>query len=125
MYVTVTKHNYIPYEDYCINPYGVEEDYKVNDVPLQTMLNMLSPNPFSRNITIRYQVAKSSMVNLMVYDLSGRLVRNLESGLIEPGYYNVVWDGRDDMGRKSSTGIYFVKFNTSDYDKIEKVILLK
>ena len=106
-------------------PPGVEEYDEPEIMPTTTMLSTVYPNPFSQNIKISYQVSKTSRLNLRVYDVSGRLVRTLKDDMSTPGYYHLMWDGKDDMGRKSSTGIYFVKFNTSDYDKIEKVILLK
>jgi hypothetical protein len=42
-----------------------------------------------------------------------------------PGYYTLFWNGCDDIGRKVAAGIYFIKFDTDDYQKIEKVVLLR
>ncbi|KPK63902.1 hypothetical protein AMJ83_05510 [candidate division WOR_3 bacterium SM23_42] len=60
-----------------------------------------------------------------MYDAVGRLVRTLAEGVTEPGYYTVNWDGCDDLGRRLPAGVYFVRFDTEDYQKIEKAVLLK
>jgi hypothetical protein len=78
-----------------------------------------------RVMNIRYQVASVSDISLCVYDAAGRLVRTVVKGKCEPGYYTHVWDSRDDLGRKVPAGVYFVRFQTDDYQKTEKAILLR
>jgi hypothetical protein len=85
------------------------------------------PNPFRRSSKMSYQLARSARVSLSVYDVSGRLVKCLSDGseLKEPGYYTVSWNGRDDMDRKVPSGVYFVRFDSDDNQKVEKTVLLK
>ena len=83
------------------------------------------PNPGMRLMSIRYQVAHLADVSLCVYDAAGRLVRKIVDGACEPGYYTQVWDAKDDMNRKVPAGVYFVRFQTDDYQKTEKAILLR
>ena len=104
---------------------GVQEYTKVSGVPLHTALAALYPNPGIRVMSIRYQLARESRVTLSMYDAAGRVVRTFNDGLKEPGYYTVTWDGRDDIGRKVPAGVYFVKLETADYNKVEKAVILK
>jgi hypothetical protein len=94
-------------------------------LPVQTMMSTPHPNPFTRHITIAYQIARASAIDLQVYDATGRLVRSFVEGMRNPGYYSEIWDGRDEVGRKVSAGIYFVRFETEDYTKSDKIILLR
>lgn len=70
--------------------------------------------------------------DLKIYDVAGRLVKNFvlpTSDFSLPT--SVVWDRTDDVGRKVSAGVYFVRFvvnpvgETEDYEKIEKAVLLR
>ncbi|MGB3342098.1 MAG: FlgD immunoglobulin-like domain containing protein, partial [bacterium] len=104
---------------------GVEEEGGLSTIPIKTMLSAMYPNPGIRVMSIRYQVAKTSDILLRLYDASGRLVRTLEQGMHEPGYYTMIWDTKDDAGRAVPAGIYFIRFETDDYQRIEKAILLR
>jgi hypothetical protein len=103
---------------------GVEENQLAN-LPLHTALGALYPNPGVQVMHVRYQVARAQDVNLIVYDAAGRLVRILAQGKFKPGYYTTIWDAKDNQGRVVPAGVYFVKFDTEDYTKTEKAILLR
>jgi uncharacterized cupredoxin-like copper-binding protein len=93
--------------------------------PTRTLLSTIQPNPFARHTKIQYQLVNASTVNLRVYDAAGRLVNRLVEAMCQPGYYTMVWDGCDDVGRRVPAGIYFVRFETADYQKVEKAVLLR
>lgn len=79
----------------------------------------ISPNPFREKVMINYQISPSTDLKIRIYDATGRLVTSLKSG----GTSNsLVWDGRDNVGRAVSPGVYFIRLETNDYQKIEKVI---
>lgn len=59
------------------------------------------PNPFNSATLLRFRTAESGMVNLKVYDVSGREVRTLVDEWRQPGSHTVLWDGR--TGRATST----------------------
>jgi flagellar hook assembly protein FlgD len=67
-----------------------------------------------------------------LYDVAGRLVRTIKNKeLCLPGYYTVLWDAKDDLGRKVSAGVYFVQLvidpvgKTEDYKGVQKIVLLQ
>ncbi|MEO0123794.1 MAG: M14 family zinc carboxypeptidase [candidate division WOR-3 bacterium] len=93
----------------------------------------LQPNPFKNQCVIKFQFPNNSAfretqseISLIVYDVSGRVVKsfNLESGILNQ-VSSIVWDGKDNAGKKIPAGIYFIHLNTGDLSKIEKAILLK
>ena len=84
------------------------------------------PNPFSRTTAIRYDIPEALAVRLSVYDVSGRLVRELESGEVrQPGTYRVTWDGVDASGRNAAPGIYFCRFDAGAYSQTRRIVLIK
>lgn len=71
------------------------------------------PNPFNPTTRIEYEVAAQVPVTLRVYDVAGRLVRELVARRRpEPGKHVVVWDGRDDAGRAVPSGVYVYRLRS-------------
>jgi len=64
------------------------------------------PNPFSATTAIRYAIPQVSFVDLVVYDITGRMVVRLVQTEQQPGYYTVVWHGNDARGRRVPAGAY-------------------
>jgi hypothetical protein len=122
--VPITNSFAIRYTTFSPTP-GVEEYGKLDITPAQTRLAVIHPNPFMRRTSISYQLAARGPVSMKVYDAAGRLVSPLVEGIMDPGYYSVSWDGRDDNGRKVPAGVYFVRLNAGNYQQVQKTILLK
>jgi hypothetical protein len=68
-----------------------------------------SPNPFLGLATIRFGLARAGEVRLELFDLAGRRVRTLASGVVSPGPHITTWDGRDQHGNHVRAGVYFVR----------------
>jgi hypothetical protein len=64
------------------------------------------PNPFNPTTTIRYAVPEKGWVRIWVYDVLGRIVRQLLDGETYPGAYETTWDGRDEQGHQVASGVY-------------------
>jgi flagellar hook assembly protein FlgD len=78
------------------------------------------PNPFSEQLTIEIQLAVPKKLEVNIYDLNGRLIRNLFKG--EAGQWeNLTWDGTNGQGTKVISGTYLLKAN----EMIEKVAVKK
>ncbi|UCG93003.1 MAG: T9SS type A sorting domain-containing protein, partial [candidate division WOR-3 bacterium] len=104
---------------------GIAEEASLTDIVLKTELSALYPNPSIRAMHISYQIARETVVSLQLYDVAGRSVCTLASGVCQPGHYTVIWDGKDDLGRAVASGVYFVRFEAGDYKKVEKAVLLR
>jgi hypothetical protein len=69
------------------------------------------PSPaFAGEAHVLYRARSAGIVDVAVYDVSGRLVRQLESGYVTVGVHDLKWDGLDERGTAVSGGIYFVRF---------------
>jgi hypothetical protein len=70
------------------------------------------PNPFRSDTRIDYEMAVPGLVELLVLDTQGRLVRRLASGNTEAGSHTVRWDGRDAQGRAMPAGVYRLRLQS-------------
>ena len=95
-------------------------------VPDQFKLFPAYPNPFNSSTTIRYDIPKSSSVNIFVIDLLGRKVKTLVTdGNVGVGSYQVKWRGFDDQGNLLPSGIYLIQFVSKDYTNQFKTVMIK
>ena len=84
-----------------------------------------SPNPFNPMTSLRFGLPARQHVSLLIYDVAGRCVRTLVDGTAEPGWHDVVWDGRDDAQHRVSSGVYFCRLISQGSTSVKKVVLLK
>jgi flagellar hook assembly protein FlgD len=72
------------------------------------------PNPASFGGThVLFHLRTAGMIEVTIYDLSGRVVRRLESGSFPGGVRVLTWDGRNEQGVQSGAGTYFVRLSSS------------
>jgi hypothetical protein len=84
----------------------------VNEAPSElkgSRLRQNYPNPFRDETVISYHLNQGADVRVAVYDLSGRLVAELERGSRSPGKHKVVWDGS-----RLGSGVYLVRLELPD-----------
>ncbi|MBI5806544.1 M28 family peptidase [candidate division TA06 bacterium] len=84
-----------------------------------------SPNPFKNQTSISYQLPKSGMVKLNIYNIAGQLVKTLVSGEQAAGSYAVKWDRLDSKNRQVSAGVYIYHLSTDGKTQSRKMIVLK
>ena len=70
------------------------------------------PNPFNPRTTLAYELAQDQNVDLTIYSLDGRLVRQIDSGNRAAGRHEVTWDGFDAHGRAVTSGTYLYRLAT-------------
>jgi hypothetical protein len=81
----------------------------VTDVPVAPENFRFSdpaPNPFNPSTKLRFHLPEAGQVDLTVYDARGHRIRSLVRESRNEGSFAVTWDGRDDMGRTQSGGMY-------------------
>ena len=104
---------------------------RVGDVqPQDTLLAQNFPNPFNPETWIPYQLSEATEVKIDIYDVSGRLVRSLDLGWQPTGSYMApssaaYWDGRNAVGERVASGIYFYTLQTSDFTATRRMVILK
>ncbi len=83
------------------------------------------PNPFNPRTTILWRALEGTKVKIGIYDVAGRLVRNLVEENASPGLHSTPFDGLDGSGRSLASGIYFVRYETPAALQIRQITLLK
>jgi hypothetical protein len=83
------------------------------------------PNPFNPQTSVRVRAPAGSRVDVAVYDVAGRRVRRLWSGVVGEPERLVAWDGRGDDGDRVASGAYLVRATAGGRSGAVKVILLK
>ncbi len=101
----------------------IVNDY--NTLPQRFVLKQNAPNPFNRSTMIRYELAKKSFVELAIYNIKGERIRTLVDKRQSGGRYVVRWDGLDDFGAPSPSGVYFYRLQSEHFGKVEKMLLAK
>ena len=103
----------------------------VGDVqPQDTLLAQNFPNPFNPETWIPYQLNKATEVKIDIYNVSGHLVRSLDLGWQPTGSYMTpssaaYWDGKNAVGERVASGIYFYTLQTSDFTATRRMVILK
>ena len=98
--------------------------------PMYTQLLQNYPNPFNPETWIPYQLASDADVTVAIYDAKSMLVRQLDLGYQQAGYYTdraqtAYWDGRNHLGESVGSGIYFYQLRAGDYTTMRKMVILK
>jgi hypothetical protein len=93
----------------------------------QNPLCNIYPNPFRDRINITFNTAyKGEFIQLKIYDVAGRLVKDLSC--LAPGALypmNITWRGDDNMGCQVPRGVYFISLKTKSIDVSHKTVVLK
>ena len=99
-------------------------------IPEETVLLANYPNPFNPETWIPYQLASPSEIVITIYDTRGSVIRQLDLGHQREGYYTsrgraAYWDGRNDVGERVASGVYFYQLQTDYLSLLRKMVILK
>lgn len=104
---------------------GIEEKI-ISGLPEKWTLEPNYPNPFNPETTINYGVPENGPVQIHIYNLKGELIRTLVNSNHAAGWYNVVWNGKNDSGIPVSTGVYIYSLKSSEkMIKSHKMVYMK
>jgi len=103
---------------------------KISSVVNQFHLGQNYPNPFNPETWIPYQLSKKSDVIIRIHNLKGKLIRTINIGQKEAGFYmsqkrSAYWDGRDNLGEKVASGVYFYTLQAGEFRDTRKMVILK
>ena len=83
----------------------------------------LYPNPAMSDISIHYALNKTADVTMQIYDLQGRQIKTLFTGIQAQGEYTVNWSITDDLGIRVIPGIYFCEL-LIDGNMVQKKLII-
>ncbi|MGB9721134.1 MAG: FlgD immunoglobulin-like domain containing protein [bacterium] len=100
----------------------------IDDYTDQTAKNIhitLYPNPFSNCLKIGIRAGKYGRYSLEVYNILGQKIKTIFNGEKQAGYYEVVWDGKDDLNRQMPAGVYFLTYQMGTIKTTAKVVMVR
>ena len=112
---------------YIIKPGGYEKRAVISDnreIPEGEVFQVY-PNPFNLRTRIQYRLSESTPVSIKIYDILGRLVRNLVNYERTSGLYSTFWDGTNDDGIVLSSGVYIINITTRQFTRSTRTMLIK
>jgi hypothetical protein len=83
------------------------------------------PNPFRSAVALQFAQAEAAAVDVAIYDVAGRLVRNLHRGSMAAGDARLEWDGRNEAGANVGPGVYLVRARAGDRQMNAKLLRLE
>lgn len=105
-------------------------DISYRRIPNESRLLQNYPNPFNPDTWIPYQLKEASEVEIRIYESTGRIVKTLNIGYKEPGYYEsreraAYWDGRNEYGERVASGVYFYNIKAGKFTSTRKMVILR
>jgi subtilisin family serine protease len=88
-------------------------------------MRVMMGNPSPDGASISFRTESAGVVQVSLFDVSGRLVRRLDQGRYPAGERQVRWDGKDDRGRAVGSGVYYFRVATPDGIENRSVVLLR
>ena len=108
------------------NNQSVSEGYNLmQTAPSTYRLAQSYPNPFSTSTTIEFDMPVTEKIKMVILDIRGRVVRKLIDNEERFGYQAIEWDGKNDDGDDSSSGVYFYQIRSSNFNAVGKLLYLK
>ena len=83
------------------------------------------PNPFNPVTTLSYQLPKDGNVQVVIYDMAGRIVKNLILEHQSAGHKTIKWNATNNNGQLVSAGLYIYKISTGYSKQSRKMLFLK
>ncbi len=89
-------------------------------IPREFNLCEVYPNPFNSKSQVEFSIPERNFVEIAIYDISGRRVKEIVHGKLNPGFHKIVFEGRE-----LAAGLYIMEMKTSDYSGKAKIVHIK
>ena len=131
--INISNNQLCPPYASCIEDYVGEqnttncEQVSIIDETLPITYNLYNayPNPFNPVTTLQYDLPEDALVNITIYDMMGRIVKNLVSSQQNAGYKSIQWDATNSTGQPVSAGLYLYSIEAGEFRQTKKMMLLK
>ncbi|MCB5230085.1 MAG: T9SS type A sorting domain-containing protein, partial [Candidatus Cloacimonas sp.] len=106
----------------------IESD--VDTVPIVPQNSVrVYPNPFIENkisrsnaLTIEYENSEPTNVSIKIYNIKGQLIKELYNGYTDAGLHNIQWNWESENNQQVVSGLYLLKYQSSNYQEIKKIL---
>ena len=118
---------------YVVSSEDISSAYLLFDMPFfpdQNRVLRNYPNPLNPETWIPYQLHDASVTGIDIYNVKGQLIRYLDLGYQQAGWYTskeraAYWDGRDTVGEEVGSGIYFYRLRGHSSQGVQKLVVLR
>ena len=104
-----------------LEPLGIGD----GTIPMKFAVSANYPNPFNPSTRFTISIPDRSNVSTSVFDLKGRRIATLLNSELDTGVYDLTWQGKNDMGRQVSAGVYILRVDAGKYHHNQKMIYIK
>ena len=94
-------------------------------IPDNFALHQNYPNPFNPTTVIAFELPKTAVIKLNIYNLLGMKVRTLLNQGISAGIHTLNWNGRNDAGQLVAAGVYLYRLETNGFQQTKKMFLMR
>ncbi len=103
---------------------GSKEERLIGPVVPSGIISIM-PNPFRNLVKLGLRAGKYGRYSLEIYNVLGQKVRTVFSGEKEAGFYEIIWDGKDDLNRQLPAGVYFITYQMGESKATAKVVMVR
>ncbi len=83
------------------------------------------PNPVKSECRISFNLTKSQFVEISIFDVQGKIVKQLLNEKLDSRFYEIFWNGTNNANTETPNGIYFVKIKTLNSEEMIKISLMR
>jgi len=113
-------------DDFVVEVTTEDSGTTATDTPASILAQVRAyPNPFNPQTTLRLVNPRAGHVQVAIYDVQGRLVRNLFSQSLPAGQHDLTWNGTTDAGQPAGSGVYFARLVNGQDEAGAKLMLIK
>ena len=120
-----TQENIIYFDNISFYSNSVGADNRNEILPQRFALEQNFPNPFNPSTTIGYELPEDGLVNITIYNITGRHISTLVNSYQNAGYKSTQWNATNDSGEPVGAGLYLYRIEADNYAQTKKMILLK
>ncbi|MFT5783861.1 MAG: serine protease, partial [Candidatus Krumholzibacteriia bacterium] len=77
------------------------------------------------SVNLMFEIDRDRDVQMTIFDVRGRVVRNLAEGRWAAGNHVLKWNGTDDGGQQVAAGVYFVRLESGSWVSDRKLVMVK
>ena len=101
--------------------------YRLRAEAARPFLQQNAPNPFNASTVISFQIPANMAgpTRLVIYNLTGQIVRVLTDGYLAAGAHVLAWDGRDGSGQEMASGVYIYRLEGTSFAITRRMMLLR
>ena len=101
--------------------------YRLHAEAARPFLQQNAPNPFNASTVIPFQIPANMAgpTRLVIYNLTGQIVRVLTDGYLAAGAHVLAWNGKDGSGQEMASGVYIYRLEGTSFAITRRMMLLR